>query len=142
VYGSTSIAAVGVAAHECGHAIQEARGYFPNKLRMFSIPLANIGTYAAFPIFFIGLAFSYGPLQTAGILLFSLCTFFYLVTLPVEFDASRRALKILGNESYLTSEELSGARKVLSAAALTYLAAALMSLLQLLRLILLSRRRR
>lgn len=140
VFGSTSVAAAGIAAHECGHAIQEARGYVPNKLRMSFVPLANLGSMAAIPLFFIGILLSIGFLQTLGIAFFSLTTLFYLITLPVEFNASSRALKILASDNYLAPDEVNGARQVLSAAALTYLAAALMSLLQLLRLILISRR--
>lgn len=140
VFGSTSVAAAGIAAHECGHAIQEARGYVPNKLRMSFVPLANLGSMAAIPLFFIGILLSIGFLQTLGIAFFSLTTLFYLITLPVEFNASSRALKILASDNYLSPDEVNGARQVLSAAALTYLAAALMSLLQLLRLILISRR--
>lgn len=140
VFGSTSVAAAGIAAHECGHAIQEARGYVPNKLRMSFVPLANLGSMAAIPLFFIGILLSIGFLQTLGIAFFSLTTLFYLITLPVEFNASSRALKILASDNYLAPDEVNGARQVLAAAALTYLAAALMSLLQLLRLILISRR--
>lgn len=140
VYGSTSVAAAGIAAHECGHAIQEAKGYLPNKIRMSFVPLANLGSIAAIPLFFIGLLLSSGMLQTLGIAFFSLTTLFYFITLPVEFNASSRAIKILEADNYLNSEEISGTKQVLSAAALTYLAAALMSLLQLVRLILLSRR--
>lgn len=140
VYGSTSVAAAGIAAHECGHAIQEARGYMPNKLRMSFVPLANLGSMAAIPLFFLGIILSVGFLQTLGIAFFSLTTLFYLITLPVEFNASSRAIRILESDNFLTSDEVGGAKKVLSAAALTYLAAALMSLLQLFRLILLSRR--
>lgn len=142
VYSSTSIAAAGIAAHECGHAIQEARGYIPNKIRTAIVPIANIGSFAAIPLFFIGLILSLPFLQTLGIAFFSLITIFYAVTLPVEFNASSRAIKILDSGNYLDQQELSGAKAVLSAAAMTYLAAALMSLLQLLRLILLSNRRR
>ena len=140
VYGSTSVAAAGIAAHECGHAIQEAKGYLPNKIRMSFVPLANLGSIAAIPLFLIGLLLSSGMLQTLGIAFFSLTTLFYFITLPVEFNASSRAIKILEADNYLNSEEISGTKQVLSAAALTYLAAALMSLLQLVRLILLSRR--
>lgn len=141
VYGSSSVAAAGIAAHECGHAIQHATGYLPNSIRTACVPLANLGSMAAMPLFFIGIILSIDFLQVLGIVFFSLTTLFYFVTLPVEFNASSRALKILGSHGILTPDEVSQTRKVLSAAALTYLAAALMSLLQLFRLLLLSRRR-
>lgn len=140
VYNSSSIAAAGIAAHECGHAIQDAKGYVPNKIRAFLVPLANLGSMAAIPLFFIGMIFSMGIFQTIGIAFFSFTTLFYAVTLPVEFNASARAISILDSGSFLSREEVSGAKSVLSAAALTYLAAALMSALQLVRLIALSRR--
>lgn len=142
VYDATSVSALGVAAHECGHAIQDKVGYFPNTLRTMFVPLAQLGSFASIPLFFIGLILSMEPLIFAGILFFALTTLFYVVTLPVEYNASSRAIAILGSGGYLESDELEGSRQVLSAAALTYLAAALMSMLQLLRLILLSNRRR
>ena len=141
-YGSNSIAAVCVAAHECGHAVQDQKQYVPLVLRSSLVPAANIGSQLSWPIFLAGLVFSMKPLLTAGIILFSLAVLFQLVTLPVEFDASSRALKILDSTGMLGSEELSGAKKVLTAAALTYVAALASSLLQLLRLIMLSERRR
>lgn len=141
-YGSNSIAAVCVAAHECGHAVQDQKQYGPLVLRSSLVPAANIGSQLSWPIFLAGLVFSMKPLLTAGIILFSLAVLFQLVTLPVEFDASSRALKILDSTGMLGSEELSGAKKVLTAAALTYVAALASSLLQLLRLIMLSERRR
>ena len=141
VYNVPSIAAVGVAAHECGHAIQYARGYAPIKLRNAIIPASRIGSMLSFPILIIGMIFSMQPLILVGIGLFSLVTLFQLLTLPVEFDASGRALKIIDERGMLTPEEYQGAKKVLSAAALTYVAALLSSLAQLLRLLLIFGRR-
>ena len=146
VYGSTSIAALGVAAHECGHAIQHKEGYFPLKLRSVSVPMANIGSKLSWPIILIGLILGYMGLARIGVFMFTFVVLFQLITLPVEFDASRRALKILDQNKLLIGGELKGASKVLKAAALTYVASLLSSVLQLLRLILLtqgnSRRRR
>ena len=138
VYGSPSVAAIGVAAHECGHAIQHDQGYAPLQIRSAIVPVANIGTKAAFPIILLGLFFgsSYTLIQV-GLLCFACGTLFQLVTLPVEFNASARAIDILGNTHMLSEEELSHTRKVLSAAAMTYVAAAAASVLSLLRLILL-----
>jgi len=138
---SISVAAVGVAAHEAGHAIQHARGYAPLSLRTAIVPLANFGSQLAFPLFFIGLLFRYQPLITVGIFAFSLAVLFTLVTLPVEFDASRRAVVSLREASLLSDEELGGVKEVLFAAALTYVAAAAMAALQLLLLLSLNRRR-
>lgn len=135
---STSVAAIGVAAHECGHAVQDAKSYFPLKLRAGLVPIANIGSTLSFPLIILGVIMSWNQtLINVGILAFSLALVFQLVTLPVEFDASRRALNILQDGSMLDDEELAAARKVLTAAALTYVAAALATFLQLLRLILL-----
>ena len=139
VYGSDSVAAVGVAAHECGHALQEHDGYGLLKLRTALVPVVNIGSSLYLPIFMAGLLFSWDPLQMVGILCFGLTLLFSLVTLPVEINASKRALGML--EGVLDAEELRGARAVLSAAALTYLASVISSALQLLRLILISRSR-
>ena len=139
VYGSDSVAAVGVAAHECGHALQEHDGYGLLKLRSALVPVVNIGSSLYLPIFMAGLLFSWEPLQMVGILCFGLTLLFSLVTLPVEINASRRALGML--DGVLEAEELRGARAVLSAAALTYLASVISSALQLLRLILISRSR-
>lgn len=139
VYGSDSVAAVGVAAHECGHALQEHEGYGLLKLRTALVPVVNIGSSLYLPIFMAGLLFSWEPLQMVGILCFGLTLLFSLVTLPVEINASKRALGML--EGVLDAEELRGARAVLSAAALTYLASVISSALQLLRLILISRSR-
>ncbi len=141
VYDSTSVAAIGVAAHESGHAVQYAVGYSPIKLRNAIIPLTNIGSSLSMPLLLLGLIFSFRPLVIGGILLFSLVALFQLITLPVEFNASNRALQILQTGNYLSDDELVGARKTLSAAAMTYVAALLVSLMQLLRLILLYGRR-
>ncbi|MBU5363661.1 zinc metallopeptidase [Enterococcus raffinosus] len=135
---STSVAAIGVAAHECGHAVQDAKNYFPLKLRAAIVPVANIGSTLSFPLIMLGVIMSWNQtLINIGILAFSLALIFQLVTLPVEFDASRRALSILRDGNMLAEDELAAARKVLMAAALTYVAAALATFLQLLRLVLL-----
>ena len=137
----TSLAALGVAAHEAGHAMQHAAHYVPFRLRSAIVPMANVGSYMGMIIFMIGLLFyRSGPLMSAGIVLFSATVIFTLVTLPVELNASRRAVHALEDRNILVGDELTGAKKVLSAAALTYVAAALMAILQLLRLIALSRR--
>lgn len=141
VYGSTSIAALGVAAHEAGHAIQDAQGYAPLRIRSAIVPVANIGSGAAIPLFVLGMVFSWNPLIEIGILCFALAVLFYVVTLPVEFNASKRAVAVL-SESYLPENEVKGVKAVLSAAALTYVAAALQALLQLLRLIILANNNR
>jgi len=138
VYGSTSIAALGVAAHEVGHAIQHDTGYLPLYVRNTVIPVTQIGSYLSMPLFFLGLLMSSAPLVKIGVLLFGAIVFFQMVTLPVEFNASSRALATLGGEGILDATELKGTRKVLGAAALTYVAAALMAVLQLLRLVLIS----
>jgi Zn-dependent membrane protease YugP len=135
---STSVAAIGVAAHECGHAVQDHTGYSPLKIRSAIAPVANIGSSLSFPIILIGVVLSWNQtLINVGILAFSLALLFQLVTLPVEFNASRRALAILSEGNLLTPEEVPMARRVLLAAALTYVAAALSTFLQLLRLIIL-----
>ena len=143
VYHGNTVAAIGVAAHEAGHAIQDAKHYLPLRFRMAIVPICNIGSHLAFPLFFIGLMFSYmatfgGALMFAGIVAFSLSVFFQLVTLPVEFNASRRAIRCLQDSNLLGDEDLKGARKVLSAAALTYVAALAVGLLSLLRLLLIA----
>ncbi len=138
---SPSIAAIGVAAHEAGHAIQHAQGFAALALRTAIVPLANFGSQLAFPLFFIGIIFGFQPLLTAGILLFSAAVLFTLVTLPVEFDASRRAVAALRGTGVVNEEELGGVKEVLFAAALTYVAAAAMAALQLLMLLSASRRR-
>lgn len=137
-YGSNSVAAVCVAAHECGHAIQDKVQYGPLVLRSTLVPAANFGSSLAWPVFFAGLIFSIRPLLTLGIVLFSLAVIFQLVTLPVEFNASRRALCVLEDTHMLGEAELAGGKKVLSAAALTYVASLAASVLQLLRLIILA----
>lgn len=142
VYGSASVAAIGVAAHECGHALQHAKGYAPLKLRSLSVPLANIGSRLSWPLMVLGLVLGWSGLLYTGIILFTAVVFFQLITLPVELDASHRALKILGNRNMLYGEELGAAKKVLTAAALTYVAALFSAILQLLRLILLANNRR
>lgn len=136
VYGSTSVAAIGVAAHECGHAIQHKEGYFPLKLRSLSVPIANIGSWLSWPVIIIGLILDKVGLAQIGVFLFTFVVLFQLITLPVEFDASRRALKILEEKNILAGEEMKGASKVLKAAALTYVAALFSTILQLLRLVL------
>ena len=142
VYGSSSVAAIGIAAHEVGHAIQHAESYAPIKLRTTIIPVTNIGTSIS-PIFLI-LGFLLGIYELAifGVILFSLMAVFQLVTLPVEFNASARALKTLDKEAILTRSEVDSAKKVLSAAAMTYVAALIVSLAQILRLLLIINNRR
>ncbi|HIX60001.1 MAG TPA: zinc metallopeptidase [Candidatus Blautia gallistercoris] len=141
-YNQTSLAAVGVAAHECGHAIQHAVNYAPLNIRSSLVPVANLGSTLAWPIFLAGFIFAMEPLLTAGIVLFSAAVLFQLVTLPVEYNASSRALKMLESTGILAPDENYGARKVLRAAALTYVAALLSSILQLLRLVILAGGRR
>ena len=144
-YGSTSVAAVGVAAHECGHAIQHATNYLPLSIRGALVPMANFGAQISWPMIIIGLLFNgnmSGLFINLGILLFSCSVLFQIVTLPVEFNASSRALHILGGSGLLDQEEVGQARKVLGAAALTYVAGAAASILQLLRLLILTRGRR
>ncbi|UFH66380.1 zinc metallopeptidase [Clostridium cadaveris] len=140
VYYGTSLASIGVAAHECGHAIQHKVEYAPLKLRSASVPLANIGSNLSWIIFLLGLVFSIKQLVTAGIVLFAAVVIFQLITLPVEFDASARALQQVRNTGILYDDELVGAKKVLDAAAMTYIAAAIMAISQLIRLIAISRR--
>lgn len=142
-YNTSSVAAIGVAAHEAGHAIQHNVGYFPLKFRNAILPVANLGSQVGVPLVLIGLIFSFGDtLINVGILLFAFAVLFQVVTLPVEFNASRRAVKMLDEHGILYGEELAGCKKVLSAAAMTYVAAAASSALQLLRLVLLGGRRR
>lgn len=140
VYGSTSVAAIGVAAHECGHAIQHQEGYFPLSFRGALVPVANFGSTMAWPLIIIGLFFNSHTgtfLIQLGIMFFSLAVLFQLVTLPVEFNASNRAVHILGSTGMLQDDELKKTRRVLRAAALTYVASAAAAILQLLRLVLL-----
>ena len=142
VYNSTSVAAIGVAAHEAGHAVQYSVGYVPIKIRNSIIPVSKLGSTLSMPILLVGLLFNSGVLVEIGILLFSTMALFQLVTLPVEFNASGRALRTLSDYHILDDEETRMAGKVLKAAALTYVAALLSSAAQLLRLILLYGRRR
>ena len=142
VYGSSSVAAIGVAAHECGHAIQHNKGYLPLRLRSLSVPVANIGSMLYWPVILLGILLSMPALTEIGIFLFLFVVLFQLITLPVEFNASRRAVRILEQGNILQGQELTGAGKVLTAAALTYVAALVNTLLQLLRLVLLTRRRK
>lgn len=141
VYNSSSLAALGIAAHEAGHAMQKYENYAPMRLRNAIVPVVQLGSKAYLPLFFLGLFFSWEPLMTIGIIAFALTLVFSLITLPVEFDASRRGVQMLLNGGFITREEEPQVKKVLSAAAMTYVAAAVTSMLQLLRLVLLSRRR-
>ena len=138
VYDNTSIAALGVAAHEVGHAIQHDTGYMPLYIRNTIIPITQIGSYVSIPLLILGILVSSPRLVELGILLFTAIVFFQLITLPVEFNASRRAVAVLGDEAILTADELVGTKKVLSAAALTYVAAAVTAVFQLLRLLIIS----
>lgn len=142
VYASDSVAALGIAAHEAGHAMQKFEGYMPLKLRTAIVPAVNFCSGLSTPLFCLGLILAREPLTTLGILLFAASTVFALVTLPVEFNASRRAVAMLTDGGYITGEEERGVRKVLTAAALTYVAAAVTSLLSLLRLVVISNNRR
>lgn len=140
-YNSVSVGAIGVAAHEVGHAIQYDTGYFPIKLRSAIIPLSQIGSAAAIPLAILGLIMGFPLLVEVGIILFCTVVLFQLFTLPVELNASRRALRTLEEDRILEGEELTGARKVLTAAAMTYVAALIMAIANLLRLILLAQNR-
>jgi uncharacterized protein len=140
VYDGISVAAAGVAAHETGHAIQHARGYAPLALRSAMVPTVQFGSWLAWPIFILGFLFHSGTMIQLGILVFTAFVVFTVVTLPVEFDASARAMRALREEGLVTADELRGVRAVLTAAALTYVAAAAMAILQLLRMLLLARR--
>ena len=139
VYNATSVAAIGVAAHECGHAMQHNEGYGPLRFRSALVPVANFGSQLSWPMILLGILFGGlgSPLVQVGILMFSLAVLFQLVTLPVEFNASSRAVRLLDSQGILSGEEVDGTRKVLKAAALTYVAAAAGSILQLLRLVIL-----
>ncbi len=146
-YGGRSIAAIAVAAHEVGHVLQDKQGYLPMRLRSQFVPVANLGSTLAMPMFFIGMLFGaktpFGPfLMDLGILFFAAAVLFHVVTLPVEFDASNRALAQLTESGAVMPQEVAGAKKVLDAAALTYIAAAAMAALQLIRLVLLRNSRR
>ncbi len=151
VYGSNSVAAIGVAAHECGHALQHKEGYLPLKIRSALVPAANIGSRLGLPIVILGLILGIGfelpgggyfSLAQIGIWVFTFAVLFQVVTLPVEFNASGRAIKLLGNYGIMNEDEVDDCKRVLGAAALTYVAAAAASVLQLLRLILLTGNRR
>ncbi len=140
-YGSRSVAAIGVAAHECGHAIQDQEEYQPLVLRTMFVPVANFGSKFGMPLIILGIILSYNSfLMQLGVLIFSLAVILQLITLPVEFNASSRAMVLLDQYGILGTSELEGSKKVLSAAAMTYVAAAAASILSLLRLILLTRR--
>lgn len=141
VYGSMSVAAIGVAAHECGHAIQDATGYQPLITRRKLVPACNIGSKLSMPIILLGIIFGATGLMNVGIILFSLVVVFQLVTLPVEFDASKRACTILETSGRFMPNEMDGVKTVLKAAAMTYISSALNSILQLIRLVLMSRNR-
>lgn len=144
VYNSNSVAAIGVAAHECGHAIQHAKGYAPLSIRGALVPVANFGSTISWPLILMGLLIRSNASMlfiNLGILAFSFAVLFQIVTLPVEFNASRRAVRILGETGMLGPDELRGTRKVLSAAALTYVAGAAAGILQLLRLLIIGGRR-
>lgn len=140
VYSDTSVAAIGVAAHETGHAIQHARGYVPLTLRTVMVPLANLGSTLSMPLIFLGILFSFSSVMgntmiNLGILLFGLSVVFTIITLPVEFNASKRAVACLGDSGILYDEEIGGVKKVLSAAAMTYVASTAVALANFLRLI-------
>lgn len=138
VYNGTSLASLGVAAHETGHAIQHDVGYVPLNIRHAIVPVANFGSSLSWPLILIGLLMGSPYLARIGVYLFSAVVLFQLVTLPVEFNASSRALGILGGQGFLRDSEMSGTKKVLDAAALTYVAAALVGILNLLRLLILT----
>ena len=142
VYDAYNISAVGVAAHEAGHAVQYAKGYTPIKLRAVILPVCNLGSQLSLPLLIIGLIFNFSFLVKLGVIFFCGALVFQLITLPVEFNASRRAIETLRNESMVSAEEISAVKKVLSAAATTYGAAVFVSLMQLIRLIAISNRRR
>ena len=140
VYNATSVAAIGVACHEAGHACQHAQGYAPLKIRNAAIPATRIGSSLGIPLVLLGLVFTWRPLIMVGIVLYALVALFQLLTLPVEFNASRRALQTIESNQFLTEQEYRGAKKVLTAAALTYVAALASALATLLRLLLLAGR--
>lgn len=141
VINSSSVAAIGVAAHEAGHAVQRKAGYMPIKVRNTLLPVVQIASYAAIPLAIMGFIFG-NILLTVGIIMFAATVLFQLVTLPVEFNASRRAMATLRENGYLEGEELNGAKKVLTAAAMTYVASALVAVMNLLRLVILANNRR
>ncbi|MDR1734794.1 MAG: zinc metallopeptidase [Oscillospiraceae bacterium] len=141
VYGSASVAAVGIACHEAGHAAQHAAGYIPIKIRNAILPVSNIGSLAGVPLAILGFIMGFQPLVTIGLILFAMVAVFQLVTLPVEFNASRRAMRVIEEDGLLEGEEAQGARKVLTAAAMTYVAALAVSIANLLRLLVRMHRR-
>lgn len=143
VYGSNSVAAIGVACHEAGHAAQHAENYAPIKIRNSIVPVCNIGSYLGIPLAIFGLFMGFEPLIYIGLILYSLVLVFHLVTLPVEFNASRRAIKVIDETQLLYDDEIGGSKKVLSAAAMTYVASMIVALANLLRILLrFSNRRR
>lgn len=141
VYGSNSVAAIGIACHEAGHAAQHAEGYVPIKIRNSIIPVCNVGSYLGIPLALIGFWMGFEPLVSIGLLLYSFIALFQFVTLPVELNASRRAVKVIEETNMLQEDEIGGAKKVLTAAAMTYVTALLVSLANLLRLVLRFNRR-
>lgn len=142
VYNSTSVAAIGVACHEAGHAAQYAQNYAPIKIRNTVLPVANLGSKLGIPLAILGFFLGFAPLAYAGVIFFSFAVVFQLITLPVEFNASKRAIQVIGDADILSEEEKAGARKVLTAAAMTYVASLAVSIASLLRLILTVNRRR
>jgi len=142
VYGSRSVAAIGVAAHECGHALQHKEGYFPLKFRAFLVPAANIGSRLGLPLVILSLVMGLGSLARIGVWVFAIAVLFQVVTLPVEFNASGRALRMVESYGIMNADEVDDCKRVLGAAALTYVAAAASSVLQLLRLLILTGNRR
>ena len=141
-YGATSVAAIGVAAHECGHALQHKEGYFPLKFRAFLVPAANIGSRLGLPLVILSLVMGLGSLARIGVWVFAIAVLFQVVTLPVEFNASGRALRMVESYGIMNADEVDDCKRVLGAAALTYVAAAASSVLQLLRLLILTGNRR
>lgn len=141
IYNGSSISSAGITAHEISHAVQDKEAYFPLKIRSSIVPVSSLGSNLSIPLFIAGLIFGYGPLMDAGIILFSLAVAFTVITLPVEFNASKRAVAMLSESGYLSTQEIGLAKKVLDAAALTYVAATAMALLQLLRLVAMRERR-
>ncbi len=142
VYNSTSVAAIGVACHEAGHAAQYAQNYAPIKIRNTVLPVANLGSKLGIPLAILGFFLGFAPLAYAGVIFFSFAVLFQLITLPVEFNASKRAIQVIGDADILSEEEKTGAKKVLTAAAMTYVASLAVSIASLLRLILTVNRRR
>ena len=142
VYGSRSVAAIGVAAHECGHALQHKEGYFPLKFRSLLVPAANIGSRLGLPLVILSLVMGLGSLARIGVWVFAIAVLFQVVTLPVEFNASGRALRMVESYGIMNADEVDDCKRVLGAAALTYVAAAASSVLQLLRLLILTGNRR